>query len=418
MRGAILCVALFWTFGVCAAAPQSDKLARIGPSGGFDWLGWTSQGGVAVSGPDCVSAGANRIDCFARGQDGQLRRRWWDGEAWHAWSAAPGVANEAFYHSRPECVSGANDHIDCFVRRHGDGVMFRRTWDGSYVHSWENLGGSLTSDPECVSSGEPRIDCFARGRDGAMWQNAFDGNVWSGWISRGGEIDDQSKPACASRAPGKIDCLVVAASNKTLRHFAADAPGDGWKVVSNRTIGLPSAENIQASPKCRTAPDAARIDCFVPFVRKSPRQGSLARLSFDGDWSASDLASDFGRADAPADTVLAHYDFDCVMRSGGRGDCLELVAWRAKTGTPAGVDRTVRFRHLATSHGGPPAPWRNVPLIMPVEAGNVTFLSCLSVDGERIDCFTGGSWLGNATLNQASYVYQERITFRPMTPVR
>jgi hypothetical protein len=53
-----------------------------------------------------------------------------------------------------------------------------------------------------------------------------------------------------------------------------------------------------------------------------------------------------------------------------------------------------------------------------VQAGNVSFLKCLSVDGARIDCFTGGSWLGNSTLNQASFVYQERIVFKPMKPVR
>ena len=35
-----------------------------------------------------------------------------------------------------------------------------------------------------------------------------------------------------------------------------------------------------------------------------------------------------------------------------------------------------------------------------------------------IDCFTGGNTRGNSTLNQASYIYQERIVFRPMTPVR
>ena len=78
----------------------------------------------------------------------------------------------------------------------------------------------------------------------------------------------------------------------------------------------------------------------------------------------------------------------------------------------------MRFRHYAYALGGPPAQWRNVPLTMPVRAGNVSFLKCLSVDSERMDCFTGGSWLGNSTLNQAAFVYQERIVFKPMKPVR
>lgn len=396
------------------AAPARAKLPKLGPVGGYDWTGWMSQGGVLISGPDCVSAGAGRIDCFGRGQDGQLRRRWWDGERWHDWTAAPGVANAAFYRSQPECVSWGEGHVDCFVRRHGDGVMFRRTWDGAYMHSWENLGGSLTSDPECVSTAPERFDCFARGQDGAMWQNTFDGNVWSGWLSRGGEIKDQTKPACAARAADKIDCVVVWSDGK-LRHFAAHAPGDGWKTVAKDTVALPSNENVDASPKCYAAPGAARMECFAP-VKNGSSGFSLARLSYDGSWSVSDLESDFGRANAEPGQDISRYDFDCVLRAKGRQDCMELVVWRASGGTQADPSR-VRFRHFAHAPGAP-AQWRDVPLTLPVEAGNVTFLKCLSVDGERMDCFTGGSWRGNATLNQASYIYQERITFRPMSPLR
>jgi len=396
-------------------ASAGDDLERAGPIGGYDWTGWTSRGGITVSGPDCVAASSSRIDCFARGHDGQLWRLWWDGSVWRAWTSAPGVANDAFYLSRPECVSAEVDHVDCFVRRHGDGALFRRTWDGGYEHSWENLGGHLSSDPDCVTRKARRIDCFARGEDGAMWQNAFDGQVWSGWLTRGGELASQSKPACASRAVDKVDCVVVWA-DKTLRHFAVHSPRDKWKVVSRRPTALPSAENAGASPKCHAAPDDERVDCFAPVEKSKSKPQSLLRLSFDGGWTVSDLASDFGRADAPARHDLSHYDFDCVVRRGERLTCLELLVWRRPTGT-AGGEKIVRFRHMAYVMG-PPAHWRNVPLTMPIEAGNVTFLKCLALGEERIECFTGGSWLGNSTLNQASFVYQERITFRPMTPVR
>jgi hypothetical protein len=413
-----LMAAAFVLAGPACAQPKAAKLEKLRPVGGFDWTGWASQGGVLVSGPDCVAAGPQRIDCFARGQDGQLRRRWWDGATWQAWSSAPGVANEAFYHSRPECVSWGEGHVDCFVRRHGDGVMFRRTWDGTYLHSWENLGGALSSDPECVSKAPARIDCFARGQDGALWQTSFDGNVWGAWISRGGQIADQSKPACAFRAANKIDCVVVWASDRKLRHFALDAPGNGWTVVSGSRIALPSSENIDASPKCYGAPDEERIDCFAPFQSASSGYRSLGRFSYDGAWSISDLSSDFGRAAMGSGQDIAHYDFDCVVRAGARFDCMELAVWRQLTGAPGGGARSVRFRHYAYGLAGAAPAWRDVALSSPAQAANVTFLKCLSVDGERMDCFTGGNWLGNATLSQASYTYQEKITFRPMNPVR
>lgn len=381
--------------------------------GGFGWTGWTSQGGVAVSAPDCVSAGTG-IACYVRGQDGQLWRRAFDGKAWLSWTKVPGIANASFYSARPECVA-SGDRVDCFVRRHGDGAMYRRTWAGGYVHSWENIGGVLAADPECVAHAGSRIDCFARGEDGSMWQNSFDGDAWGGWVSRGGDLAEQAKPACAMRSAGKIECLAVW-EDKSVRHFSVASPRDGWSRVGDVVAGLPSTENLIAAPKCYGAPDDARVDCFVPAAEV--KRHALMYLRYDGDWTVDDLSSDFGWAEAGPDRELSHYDFDCVVRAGARFDCMELSAWRGYKGDLAGEGRSVRLRHYAYALGGPPAQWRNVPLTMPVQAGTVTFLKCLSVDGERIDCFTGGNWQANATLNQASFAYQDRLVFKPMRPVR
>ncbi len=383
------------------------------PVGGFDWTGWVSQGGVAVSAPECVSAADKRIDCFTRGQDGQLWRRAFDGSSWKAWAKFGGVANASLYSARPECVASAGAQIDCFVRRHGDGAMFRRTWHGDYVHSWENLGGTLASDPDCVTQKAGRIDCFARGEDGALWHDSFDGDAWSGWVSRGGDIAEGTKPACALRSAGNIECLVVW-DDKRLRHMSVGS--DDWDEVGEVTAALPSTENLLPSPKCYGAPDDARVDCFMPVADDGRR--ALMYLRYDGSWTLDDLSSDFGREAAGPDRELAQYDFDCVVRTDARFDCMELASWRGYKGAAAEDGKAVRFRHYAYALGGPPAQWRNVPLTVPVQTGNVSFLKCLSVDGARMDCFTGGSWLGNSTLNQASFVYQERIVFKPMKPVR
>jgi hypothetical protein len=394
------------------AAPDGRADGRP-PVGGYDWTGWVSQGGVAVSAPECVSGGGAGIACFVRGQDGQLWRRAFDGREWQAWAKLTGVANAATYEARPECVF-AGGRVECFVRRHGDGTMFRRTWSGGYVHSWENLGGTLASDPDCVTQKPEGIDCFARGEDGALWQNSFNGDAWTGWVSRGGDIAEGTKPACALRSAGKIECLAVW-DDKGLRHMSIGS--DGWDEVDDDIAAAsPATENMLPSPKCYGAPDDARVDCFMPVADEGRR--ALMYLRYDGSWTLDDLSSDFGRETAGPDRELAHYDFDCVVRANTRFDCMELAAWRGYKGAAADGGRAVRFRHYAYALGGPPAQWRNVPLTMPVQAGNVSFLKCLSVDGERLDCFTGGSWQGNSTLNQASFVYQERIVFKPMKPVR
>lgn len=365
-----------------------------------------------MSAPDCVSGGGTGVACFVRGQDGQLWRRAYDGREWQPWARVAGVANASTYAARPECVS-AGERVECFVRRHGDGAMFRRTWSGGYVHSWENLGGTLASDPDCVAQKPARIDCFARGEDGAMWHNGFDGDAWRGWVSYGGDLAEETKPACALRSAGKIECLVVW-DDRRLRHMSIGS--DDWDEVGDVTSALPSVENLVPSPKCYGAPDDARVDCFVPVAEGGRR--ALMYLRFDGSWTLDDLSSDFGREAAGPDRQLAQYDFDCVVRTDARFDCMELATWRGYKGAAAEAGKAVRFRHYAYALGGPPAQWRDVPLTMPVQAGNVSFLKCLSVDGARMDCFTGGSWLGNSTLNQASFVYQERIVFKPMKPVR
>lgn len=391
MRSIWLALAAALTAG-SAAADGPERL----PIGGYDWTGWASLGGVAVSAPECVAPGEGRLDCFVRGQDGQLLRRAFEGGVWQPWSKAGGLANDAYYAARPECISTQAGQVDCFVRRHGDGTLFRRTWLGSYMHSWEQLGGALASDPECVVRGA-RIDCFARGEDGALWQNAFDGDAWGGWISRGGTMAEGTKPACGVRGED-AHCLAVWAGDKSLRHF----DGDAWNKIDGAPVALPSAENMTASAKCMSLRD--RVHCFAP-VASADGARVLRRFSYDGDWSAEDVG-------AALEIGLAHYDFDCVVRAKGRFDCMDLAVLRE-----AGPARKVRFRHFAHVPGAP-AEWREVPLTMPVEAGDVTFLRCLSADGARIDCFTGGNWRGNSTLNQASLVYQEKLVFRPMNPVR
>jgi len=82
------------------------------------WSGWEDLGGVITDGPTVASWGANRLDCFAKGQDNHM---------WHKW------------------------------------------WNGSQWSGWEDLGGVIDGTPAAVSWGPDRIDCFARGMDNSMW---------------------------------------------------------------------------------------------------------------------------------------------------------------------------------------------------------------------------------------------------------
>ena len=78
--------------------------------------------------PAACSWGADRIDVFARGQDGQL---------WHRWYVPAG-------------------------------------WQ-----DWEQLPVRMASDPSACAWGPNRIDVFGRGEDGALLHAHWDGSEWS-----------------------------------------------------------------------------------------------------------------------------------------------------------------------------------------------------------------------------------------------
>ena len=111
------------------------------------WGGWESLGGVILGGPDCVSWGPNRIDCFAKGTDNAMYHRWWDGAAWGGWESLGGTILEA-----PDCVSWGPNRIDCFARG-TDAAMHHRWWDGTAWGGWESLGGIILDKPDCVALG-------------------------------------------------------------------------------------------------------------------------------------------------------------------------------------------------------------------------------------------------------------------------
>jgi hypothetical protein len=101
-----------------------------------------------------------------------MGHKWWNGSNWGGWESLSGVIQ-----GRPECVSWGADRIDCFAvgarscalepERDSAQVCahnaMRHKWYGaSGWGGWEPLGGAISEQPSCVSWGANRIDCFAR----------------------------------------------------------------------------------------------------------------------------------------------------------------------------------------------------------------------------------------------------------------
>jgi len=175
------------------------------------WSGWEDLGGIITSGPAVASWAANRLDCFAKGQNNHMWHKWWNGAAWSGWEDLGGVIDDA-----PAAVSWGPNRIDCFVRGMNNHV-YHKWWDGAWS-GWEDLGGITTSGPAAASWAVNRLDCFVKGQNNALLYKWVDRSIvhghagtWSGWHSLGGIIDNE--PAAVSWGPNRIDCFVRGMNN-------------------------------------------------------------------------------------------------------------------------------------------------------------------------------------------------------------
>jgi hypothetical protein len=125
--------------------------------------------------------------------------------------------------------------------------------DSSGTHSWQSLGGNLTSSPGATSSASGAIDVFVTGTDGAVWQRTYSSNAWAGWKSSGGQLASGTGPAACSWGAVRLD-LFVQGTDNALWHKSYSGAWSGWESLG---------ENVTSSPAAATASGSSRIDVFV-----------------------------------------------------------------------------------------------------------------------------------------------------------
>jgi Common central domain of tyrosinase/Repeat of unknown function (DUF346) len=194
------------------------------------WSGWEDLGGIITSGVGVASWAANRLDCFAKGQNNHMWHKWWNGSAWSGWEDLGGVIDDT-----PAAVSWGPNRIDCFVRGM-DNHMYHKWFDGSW-HGWEDLGGIILSGPAVASWASGRLDCFARGQNGHMWHKWFDGS-WHSWEDLGGVID--GTPAAVSWGANRIDCFARGMNNH-MWHKWWNGAWSGWQDLGGIITAGPGA---------------------------------------------------------------------------------------------------------------------------------------------------------------------------------
>ncbi|HET6212482.1 MAG TPA: hypothetical protein VFE14_06370, partial [Micromonosporaceae bacterium] len=226
------------------------------------WSAWESLGGAITSGPAAVSWGPGRLDVFARGTDGSVQHKAYSNGTWSAWGNLGGVAV-----GEPAVASWASGRLDVFVRG-GTNALYHKFYSNGWSASWENLGGVLTSPPTAASWASGRLDVFARGGSNALYHKwyACCGNGWAAWENLGGALT--SGPAVFSWQSGHLDVYARVANN-AVSHKWYTGGWSGWTNLGGTMATAPAVTHWGTS----------RVDLFARAT-----DGTLQHNIYSGGW--------------------------------------------------------------------------------------------------------------------------------------
>lgn len=196
------------------------------------WSQWQSLGGVIVGAPAASTWGAGRIDVFTRGTDNAVHHMSFSSNTWSAWESLGGATNAA-----PAAASWGANRIDVFVRGTNNAMYHKWFTGGAWSASWEADGGTFSTAPAVAAWGVNRLDVFGAGTSGAMYHRAWNGSAWSGWVSMGGSV--HSAPSVASWASGRLDVFYRGSDNSLQHMYYAGS----WKsdALGGTMSGAPAA---------------------------------------------------------------------------------------------------------------------------------------------------------------------------------
>lgn len=133
--------------------------------------------------------------------------------------------------------------VDAFARGL-DGAVWHQWWNGRSWVGWESLGGLTPAGAGAAAAswGYNRLDVFVRGLDNGLWHKAWDGTGWSGWEPLGGILT--ADPAIAARDHNRLDVFVRGLGNGL---WVKSWDGARWSAWAPLGGSLTSAPAVSAS---------------------------------------------------------------------------------------------------------------------------------------------------------------------------
>jgi hypothetical protein len=192
---------------------------------------WSSIGGKAASGPAAVGYGSSVL-VFIRGTDGATYQKTYSNGRWSDWASLGGYSTSA---PAVEVRRGPEGIVDLAIKGGDNAIWFRSYVPGTGWTDWGSLGGNLTSAPALNSQSAGIVNVWARGTDGHLYQQAWNGSQWVGWGSLDGGII--GAPAAVSRAENVVNVYVRGGQNATYsRSWTAAAGWYPWALLDSAPI--------------------------------------------------------------------------------------------------------------------------------------------------------------------------------------
>jgi hypothetical protein len=216
-----------WVF---ARASNGELLERHRRDNGL-FTDWSLIGDDTTSGPAAVGYGSS-ILVFVRGQDGATYARAYSNGSWGEWSSLGGYSTSA---PAAEVRRGPEGYVDVAIKGSDNAIYLTTFVPGKGWSPWGSLGGNLTSAPALNSQSAGIVNVWARGTDGKLYQQAWNGSQWVGWGSLDGGII--GAPAAVSRAENVVNVYVRGGQNATYsRSWTAAAGWYPWSLLDSTPI--------------------------------------------------------------------------------------------------------------------------------------------------------------------------------------
>jgi hypothetical protein len=260
------------------------------------WSGWAAIGGYSTSAPGVTWRRGSRdlVDLVVRGPDNALwHRAFVPGTGWTEPATIGGNLTSA-----PAVNSQSAELLNIWARG-TDGAVYQRSWNGSAWVDWFSLGGGIEGAPASVSRAENFINIYARGDKRALYARSWTPAGFGEWFLLDPTPIDSS-PAAGGDGPNH-EWVVARGGGGLLFKEWTPAGWSSWSDLGPVAVPPPAAPpsaplpdgsvNLRTGIRCTPAGGRLRVSVDVrkPKGRKSAR---VTRIVFYTKGSGRRVRSD------------------------------------------------------------------------------------------------------------------------------